>query len=123
MTRMTRLALFAALALATVPLGACAGGQAPSAPAVDLSQTAIDEKALYAAEALYNVPAQAYVDADARGKLTPEMKAVLKPKLADAYKALLAIRVAYEIGNETMFVNKLATLGELSASILSLTPK
>lgn len=44
-------------------------------------RTLIDEKVVYAAQVLYNIPAQAYVSADRNHRLTPELKATLKPLL------------------------------------------
>lgn len=70
----------------------------PTAPVVKVcsvaDQTLIDEKALYAAEIAYNIPAHAYVSANYSGLLTPELKAVLKPKLTTMYTMLKAIRAA-----------------------------
>lgn len=58
------------------------------------SGTLIDEKVVYGAEALFNVPAQAYVVADKNGKLTPELKAKLKPLLIQMDDYRLAIVAA-----------------------------
>jgi len=102
------------LAFATLTIGACAPASGPSATAPALQATTLDEKGLYAAEALYNVPAQAFLAADAAGKLSPERKAKLKPLLADAYKALLGLRMAYALGNAADFNAKLAALTTLS---------
>lgn len=120
---MVRKALFAALALASLSLAGCATVGAPPTPAAALQATTVDEKALYAAEALYNLPAQAYVSADARGKLSPELKAKLKPMLADAYKVLLTARAAYATGNADTFASQVNGLKNLSAAIVSLIPK
>lgn len=120
---MARKSLFAALALASLSLGGCAALQAPPAPAAALQATALDEKALYAAEALYNVPAQAYVVADGNGQLSPELKTKLKPMLQDAYRVLLAARAAYAAGNATGFANQVNSLKNLGAAIVSLIPK
>lgn len=120
---MVRKALFAALALASLSLGGCAALQAPPAPATALQATALDERALYAAEALYNVPAQAYVVADTNGQLSPQVKATLKPMLQDAYRVLLATRAAYAAGNATDFASQVASLRNLSGAIVSLIPK
>lgn len=61
--------------------------------------TKIDEQAMFAAEAAYNVPAQAYVVADANDKLTPAVKATVKPILVDAYGYLFIARCAYNFVN------------------------
>src|SRR4051812_2146608 len=70
-----------AVSLATQPV--CAG-------------VTVDEKLWYAAEAAYNVPAQAYVAANSRGLITPALKAVIKPKLITMYEGLKAARLAYK---------------------------
>ncbi len=64
------------------------------APAVSESALLTD-KAIYAAEAIYNVPAFAYAELYTKGKLTPELKALAKPKLTAAYAALKTARLAY----------------------------
>lgn len=56
--------------------------------------TLIDEKVVYSAEVLYNIPAQAYVSADKNGKLTPALKAKLKPLLIKMNELRLAISAA-----------------------------
>lgn len=61
--------------------------------------TKIDNQAMFAAEAAYNVPAQAYVAADANDKLSPAVKATVKPVLVDAYGYLLIARCAYNFVN------------------------
>lgn len=120
---MARIALFAALALASASLGGCAAFQAPPAPAAAFQATAIDERALFAAEALYNVPAQAYVVADTNDQLSPELKARLRPLLQEAYRVLVAARAAYDAGNATGFESQVASLRSLTISIADLLPK
>lgn len=104
-----RLSIFGpALAVAAaLALSACAtDGQVitvPSGPVAPPSGataiSAVAQKALYTAEASYNVAGQAYVSADGAGLLTPELKARLKPMFATAYQALLATRHAATIGD------------------------
>lgn len=53
---------------------------APAACAVG-SATLIDDKAAYAAEAFYNVPATAYKSAVQNGVMTPSIRAIVRPKL------------------------------------------
>lgn len=58
-------------------------------------RTLIDEKVVFAAETLYNIPAQAYVTADKNGRLTPALKAQTKPiliKMDDLRRAISAAR-------------------------------
>ena len=91
------LVAFASLALSTT---ACTANQAlQSLPVVGdvctiAEGTLIDDKVLYAANALYNVPAHAYVTANRDGQLTPAVKAVLKPKLLAMYRLLQAVTAA-----------------------------
>lgn len=61
--------------------------------------TVVDEKLLYGAETAYNVPAHAYVTLDANGKLTPELKAQVRPLMIEAYRYLGLARAAYKGGN------------------------
>lgn len=61
--------------------------------------TLVDERALYAAETAYNVPANAYVTFDAAGKLSPELKGKVRPVLIKAYAALKLARSAYAAGD------------------------
>lgn len=61
--------------------------------------TLLDEKALFAAETAYNVPAHAYVTFDGTGKLPANVKAVAKPLLVQAYDALKLARTAYAAGD------------------------
>jgi hypothetical protein len=56
----------------------------------------ISAEAMYAAEAAYNVPAHAYVTADATGKLPVKVKGQVKPYLASAYSALTKARLYYK---------------------------
>ena len=86
--------------LGALTLGACTANQVlQSAPIISnvceaADGTLIDEKVLYAANALYNVPAHAYVTANRNGKLSPELKAALKPKLLTMYRLLQAVKAA-----------------------------
>lgn len=99
------LALAAALALVacSLPSGS-ESATSPPAPAVapptgSTAISAVAQKALYAAETAYNVPAQAYVALDARGALPADLKARAKPVLLAAYSALLAARKAAKLGD------------------------
>jgi hypothetical protein len=103
-------------ACATIPVGAVTG------PAPILGATTLDEKALYGAEALYNVPAQAYVSAMNHGYITPALKVEIKPKLVAAYDVLLAVRAAYKVGDAAGFNERVSALGLLSADLQSLIP-
>jgi hypothetical protein len=85
-------------------------------------RTVMDERAMYAAEALYNVPAQAYVTADTRGLLTPAVRAAVRPILIQARQALLAVREAYRVGDATTFGQRVAALRSLKDRAMSLLP-
>jgi hypothetical protein len=112
-----------AAALACLALAGCNGSIAPPAPATALQGTAVDEQAMYAAEALYNVPAQAYTVADANGQLSPEVKRQAKAMLENAYKVLLIARSAYASGNAEGFNSQVRQLTILSDAIRQLIPK
>ena len=82
----------------------------------------MDEKTAYAAEVLYNIPAQAYVSADTRGLITPAMRAVLRPKLIYLASLLDAVRAAYKIGDATSFKARYRELKALKEQVTPLIP-
>ena len=61
--------------------------------------TLLDEKALYGAEAAYNVPASAYVELDSQHLLSASVKASIKPLLINSFAALKVARAAYSVGS------------------------
>jgi hypothetical protein len=61
------------------------------------SNTLADEKALFAAETAYNVPADAYVRL--MTTLPAETRAKVRPLLIEAYKYLKLARTAYNAGD------------------------
>ncbi len=61
------------------------------------SDTVLDEKALFAAETAYNIPANAYVSLGDR--LTADRKAQAKAALISAYDYLKLARAAYAAGD------------------------
>ena len=63
------------------------------------SNTLVDEKLLFTAETAYNIPADAYVRAEATGKLPADIKATVRPLLIQAYEALKLARTAYKAGD------------------------
>lgn len=103
-----------AVAFVALALAACQPGYVPpigaapapvtlcSGPAL-AGSLVIDEKALYAAEALYNVPTHAYVTANANKQLSPALKARIKPLLQRAYVSLKLARAAYAVGDANGF--------------------
>lgn len=98
----------AALATSPVPLG---------------DFTVLDDKAMFAAEAVYNVPAQAYVSANSRGLVKPPLKATLKPMLVAMGDTLRLCRTAYKIGDLTSFNQRYAGLMVLKSQVMHLIPK
>lgn len=80
--------------------------------------TLIDEKVVYAAEVLYNIPAQAYKAANENGQLTPAMKAALKPKLIKLNDLRLAVVAAK--GSINCDFN---SMKELQVEVLQLLPR
>ncbi len=86
------------------------------------SRTMLDERLLYAAEAAYNVPAQAYVVANSRGQVSPELKARVKPLLTQAYARLQDARRLYALGNADGFLTAYRQVIALATSARSLIP-
>lgn len=127
---MKRIFLALALTLLSVPVAACdtlgtAGtlvNQATStAPLGD--QVTFDERGMYFAEALYNVPAQAYVSADTRNIAGwTSIKPVVRPLLIQARQLLLTVREAYRLGDERSFRDRVSRLGVLRDRIMSHIP-
>jgi len=75
------------------PASSPSSAPAPAAGGI-LAGTLIDDRVATGLELVYNVPAHAYVTADAAGLITPALKARLKPILANAYAALQVARAA-----------------------------
>lgn len=127
---MTRIGtLFACLALMT-GMPACSSlGTAGAAVQAATStqplgdQVTFDEKGMYAAEALYNVPAQAYVSADTRNIAGwASIKPVVRPLLIQARALLLTVREAYRLGDERSFRDRVARLQSLRDRIMTHIP-
>lgn len=127
MKRLLTIALGAVLALAMPGCALIAdnipgtAGQVIAAPVGDM--TLRDEQGYWAVATAYNVPAQAYVSADKRGLIPPNLKAVLKPKLITMYDLLKAARTAYKFGDAAGFAAKRAALEKLRDEIMPLIPR
>jgi predicted small secreted protein len=126
---MRKILLLAACALA-MPLAACdtVGGIANSIPAVGqyttvCANSTADEKALYAVEAAYNVPAGAYRSANSRGLITPTLKAQIKPKLQTLAKYVLGAREARKACNMVALGQYQEAAETLKAGVLPLIPR
>jgi hypothetical protein len=124
--------IFAAAILSTAPLlagcqqalqGGIAGnaGVIVSTPVCTL--TTADQKAMWAAEAAYNIPSSAYISANSRGLVSPELKATLKPKLVTAYEWLKGARAAYKICNRDSLMDYKRALETFEAEISPLIPR
>jgi hypothetical protein len=114
------LILFSALSLASC---ASLGTAEQIANTPVAGATAIDEKALYTAEAAYNFTASTYVDVVNRHLLSAATKAVIKPKVQEAGKALKALRAAYAVGDAATFGDKYRTILALKSEVCTLTGK
>jgi hypothetical protein len=92
-----------------------------SAPLGD--SVTFDEKGMYAVEALYNVPAQAYVTADSRNLPGwQSVKPTVRPLMIEARQVLLAVREAYKTGDERSFGTRVARLRSLRDKVMALIP-
>lgn len=80
--------------------------------------TLVDEKVVYAAQVIYNIPAQAYVTADRNNRLTVDLKARIKPlliKLNDLRNTVKAAKGTVNCDFEQMKV--------LQVQIIQLLPR
>lgn len=130
MNRLRNLCACLALAAMAVPVAACTQ-LATAARVVSTATTSqplgdritMDERGMYAVEALYNVPAQAYVTADTRQVAGwARIKPTVRPLLIEARQVLLAVREAYRLGDETSFQARAARLRSLRERIMALIP-
>lgn len=85
--------------------------------------TVLDEKSWYYAEALYNVPAQAYLSANSRGLIHDPLKGQLKASLQKLNQLRQAVYQAYQTGNATEFRDKIAQMKLLSDQVRALIPQ
>lgn len=115
---MKRILLVACLSLAILATACMRPVAIPNAETMVL-----DEKALYAAEASYNVTANAYIAASEVGLMTPELKAKIKPVMVSAYKALTMARSAYLVANAKSFYEQIAAAKQLSEDARLLIPR
>lgn len=123
----------ASLALVLSLAMAACGTTAPPLPDVSTLPTApvpsgatpiseVAQKALYAAEAAYNIPAQAYVTLNRQNALPADVKAKAKPLLLDAYQALRAARLAAAAGDSAGVLLESGTASKLAAAAKALLP-
>lgn len=115
-----------ALLAAAAPLSACGGLASGIASASSVcANTTADEKAWYAAEALYNVPAQAYRVANEAYKSEPRwltIKATVKPKLQTLNQYRLGAKGAYQACNLQLLDQFAAAMKPLSADVTAAIP-
>ena len=117
---------------ASLALAACGTTVGPPAdvivvnrPPVPAGTTTISEaaqKALYAAEAAYNVPAQAYVTLNRSGRLPADVKAKAKPLLQQAYQGLKLARQAAAAGDTVGVMFQAGEAQRLAAAAKALLP-
>ncbi len=114
---MKKILIAFALASASLSTGCATLGEG-----VGVTQGALPAKLLYAAEAIYNVPAQAYVAADSRDQINPALKARIKPKLQQLGDLLDKARTAHRLGSAIDFNARKADLQKLANEISALIP-
>lgn len=125
---MRRLIFAIGLATALLAAPACKTIQTAT-DAVSLANTNVgeftiaDEKGWYYAEALYNVPASAYLSANSRGLLHDPLKSQLKGMLQELNRYRQAVYQAYKTGNSTTFHEKIVQMKALSDQIRNLVPR
>lgn len=125
---MRKLILVLALASAVLPLGACQTirnvDQAVALANQNVGDfTIADEKGWYYAEALYDVPATAYLSVNSRGLIHDPLKSQLKGMLQDLNRYRVAVYNAYKAGNSVTFHEKLVAMKALSDEIRNLIPR
>jgi hypothetical protein len=124
--------IISCVALSTMPLltgckealqGGVAGNAGVYVSTPPCSFTLADQKAMYAAEAAYNIPASAYLSANSRGLIKPELKVTLKAKLATMYDYLKGARAAYKICNRDSLMDYKRAIETYEAEISPLIPR
>lgn len=117
------------LLAASLLLSACAGigtaatvfqAATSSAPLGD--RIVMDERGLYAMEALYNVPANLYRTAVQRRLMTPAIRARTRPILLQMRGIRNAARTAYRLGDATSWHARVAELQQLKRDVTALLP-
>ena len=113
-----------ALAAALLALPACSTLKTASSLATTplCERTLNDEKARWAAEALYNVPASAYRSANDRQLVPADLKAQIKPKLQQLGRYLVVVRNAHQACNTATLFQYKSAMEKLSAEVLELIP-
>lgn len=120
--------IISAIVLSTMPI---VSGCAALNTITDLSttpvctQTVADDKARWAAEALYNVPASAYRSANERDLFEGHdaLKANVKSKLQTLGGYLKGVRAAHEVCDTATLLSYKAGMEKISAEVLPLIPR
>lgn len=103
---MKKLLIAVACAMA---LAGCSTTYAPgTTPVVSAQETVLDERALFTAEAAYNVAATAYLAAAGRDQLPAAAKAQARAVLVRSYDALKLARSAYAVGDAATFAAQIS---------------
>ena len=95
---------------------------AATSPAPLGDRLTMDERGLYAMEAIYNVPASAYRTAVQRGLMTPAIRSTVRPILLQMRGIRNAARSAYRIGDATSWNARVAELRNLRDQVTALIP-
>jgi len=82
----------------------------------------MDERGLYAMEALYNVPASAYRTAVQRHLMTPSIRARVRPILLQMRNIRNAARTAKRLGDVRSWDARVSELQALKRQVLALIP-
>lgn len=111
----------ALVALALVAAG-CSGCTVISKDPTNLTQTVIDEKALFVVEAAYNGAGNAALAAVDAGLLKGPTAAKVNEYQKMAYQALLAARAAYKVGDAPTYTAKIAAAQSFIGNAWALIP-
>jgi len=119
---MKRMFLIAALAVSAIAAAGCSGCAVTPRDPTNLTQTVVDEKALFAVEAGYagiGAAAEAAVD---NGLLKGSLAGQVNVYQKAAYQALLAARAAYKVGDAATYQAKIGAAQTFIAQAWALIP-
>ncbi len=127
--RSSRLGIFALAAV--LALAGCAtsgpsvppGGSVDPPPIVSTGGTVVDEQAMFALEAAYNVTATAYLAAVDSGMIRSGADAPVRRVMIQGYRALQLARAAYRVGDAATFAAQAAAATEALERATALIPK
>ena len=114
---MRKMLFAAALAASTLGLSACA--TIPAGPGEVADQTVLDERGALAVELAYRAAGVALETAVDAGALTGERAATAARYEAVAYRAVLAVRAAYDTGNAATYAEAIDKAQAAVAAVLA----